>query len=146
MRTCNYWFDIFSVKTWQDFLEAGGETSGFAPNKVDVVKKVRPGDMFLCYLSGLSRWVGVLEVLSDAYFDDSPIWKETYPYRFRVRIVYQLTPDTGVDIRSLQELSIFDSADPSKWGVHVRSTLRPWSEDDAVMVINAVKEAAANQG
>ena len=38
------------------------------------VKKFKPGDYLLCYLTGLSRWIGILEVTSEPYKDDSKIW------------------------------------------------------------------------
>jgi hypothetical protein len=25
----NYWLDLFTAKTWREFLDAGGEVSGF---------------------------------------------------------------------------------------------------------------------
>ena len=34
------------------------------------------GDYFLCYLAGVSRFIGVLEVTSEAFRDASPIWEE----------------------------------------------------------------------
>ena len=36
---------------------------------------MRPGDYLLCYMTGISRWIGILEVTSQPYKDDTPIWK-----------------------------------------------------------------------
>ena len=49
---------------------------------------MKPGDYLLCYLTGISRWIGVLEVVSEPFKDTTPIWKdEAFPARVRVRSV-----------------------------------------------------------
>jgi hypothetical protein len=64
----------------------------------------------LCYLTQVSRLVGVLEVVSDPYLDESKsIWKdEDFPCRVDVRIEVALSIDTAVPIKKLaDQLSIF---------------------------------------
>jgi hypothetical protein len=34
---------------------------------------MKPGDYLLCYLTRVSRWVGVLEVVGERFFDEKPI-------------------------------------------------------------------------
>ena len=46
------------------------------------VQKMKPGDYLLCYLTRVSRWVGLLEVVGEPFFDEEPIWSsEAYPSR-----------------------------------------------------------------
>ncbi len=92
MSTRNYWLDLFSFTTWQEFLDAGANVSGFRENRWKSVYQMKIGDYLLCYLTGVSRWVGVLEVVSAPYKDSSPIWKDNvFPSRVRVKTVIQLT-------------------------------------------------------
>lgn len=58
----NYWLDLFTYQTWTEFLKAGGQVSGFRQNRWKTTQQIKPGDIFLCYLTGLSRWIGILEV------------------------------------------------------------------------------------
>src|SRR4051812_18045413 len=99
-----YWLDLFTAKTWQEFLFNGGDVSGFRPNRWTTVQQIKPGDRLICYLTGISRFVGILEVTSKGFQDETPIWsRETFPSRVRVRTVIALNPDTGVPIVALKE-------------------------------------------
>ena len=62
----SYWLDLFTGTTWEEFLAAGGEVSGFRERRWKTVQQMKPGDYLLCYLTGISRWIGVLEVVTGA--------------------------------------------------------------------------------
>jgi hypothetical protein len=70
MRT--YWLDLFTGSTWQEFLDAGGKVSGFRERRWRTVQQPKPGDYLLCYLTGISRWIGLLEVTSAPFRDATP--------------------------------------------------------------------------
>jgi hypothetical protein len=67
----NYWLDLFTVKTWQEFVDAGAKVSGFREGCWKTVQRIKPGDYLLCYLTGVSRFIGVLEVTFDLFKDSS---------------------------------------------------------------------------
>jgi hypothetical protein len=56
-RSPSYWLDLFTYKSWNEFLEAGGAVSGFSEGRRAMVQKMREGDLLLCYLTGVSRFV-----------------------------------------------------------------------------------------
>jgi len=57
---------------------------------------MKPGDYLLCYLTRVSRWVGVLEVTGEPLFDGAPIWSSgVFPNRVRVRVVLAVRPELG---------------------------------------------------
>lgn len=58
----NYWLDLFTGTTWQEFRKAGANISGFREGMRPNARRVKAGDVFLCYLTGVMRWVGALEV------------------------------------------------------------------------------------
>jgi hypothetical protein len=62
----SYWLDLFTYQTWTEFLAAGGQVSGFRQKRWNTVKQMKPGDILLCYLTGISRWIGLLEIAADA--------------------------------------------------------------------------------
>ena len=147
MAPPNYWLDLFTGKTWQEFLDAGGEVTGFREGRRPYVQQFRPGDHLLCYLTGVSRWIGVLEVVSSPFRDTARIWSdEEFPWRVRVGSVVTLTPETGVPVLDLRErLSIFrDLKNPHAWTGHFRGSPSRWDADDAKVVVRAIEEAAAN--
>ena len=84
--------------------------------------RVQPGDRFLCYLTGVMRWVGALEVIR-ATDDQSKIWAdEHFPVRFEVKPLIQLDPEHGVPMAELEGKVAFYSS-PRDRGKFTR--LRP---------------------
>lgn len=142
-----HWLDLFSAKTWQEFIDAGADVTGFRENRWATVRQVRPGDYFLCYLTGVSRLIGVLEAVSEPYQDSRPIWSdEAFPSRVGVKAVMTLTPETAVPIVDLRdELTIFrDMKSPLAWTGHVRGSPQRWKASDGEAIVRAIKEAKRN--
>ena len=89
MQSRDYWLDLFTGTTWQEFLDAGAKVSGFRERRWRTVQRIKPGDYLLCYLTGVSRFIGILEVTSKPYKDTTPIWKDTvFPCRMSVMSIY----------------------------------------------------------
>ena len=91
----NYWLDLFTPYTWERFRTHGQNISGFRPRqRKTVFERVKQRDRFVCYLVKLSRWCGVLEVLSDAFEDTTPIFaNERDPFSIRVKVNPEITLD-----------------------------------------------------
>ena len=105
------------------------------------------GDYLLCYLTGISRWIGILEVVSEPYKDTSPLWKDdTFPCRVKVKTIIQLTPETAIPITQLKDqLSIFHNQEnPRAWIGHVRGSPTKWKAADGEAIVNALLEAKNN--
>lgn len=146
MSARTYWLDLFTRETWQEFLDAGASVSGFREARWATVQRLQPGDYLLCYLVGLSRWVGILEVTSQAYKDTSPIWgTDVFPCRVGVRVVVKLTPETAVPIQQMRDqLSIFNHEHPIAWTGHLRGSPAKWQDHDGQAVVRRIQEVAAN--
>ena len=143
----NYWLDLFTGTTWDEFKAAGGTISGFRESRWKTVQRIRPGDYLLCYLTGVSRFISILEVTSQAFKEDSPIWAdESFPCRLRVRISAELTPETGTPVRTLSNrLSVFkDLTSPMAWTGHFRGSPTRWSAADGEAVVGAIQDAVDN--
>jgi hypothetical protein len=139
--------DLFTGTTWQEFLDAGAKVSGFRERRWKTVQQIKPGDYLLCYLTGVSRFIGVLEVTSEPYWDETPIWKdEVFPCRTNVEVIATLTPETAVPIFNLEEqLSIFQNLkSPTAWTGHVRGSPARWKPSDGEAVVYEVLEAVEN--
>ncbi|HOV90301.1 MAG TPA: EVE domain-containing protein, partial [Syntrophorhabdaceae bacterium] len=107
----------------------------------------KPGDYFLCYLTGVSRFIGILEVVEGAYKDKTPIWKdEDFPCRLKVKVVAELTPQTAVPVLELRDkLSFFQTlTSPQAWTGHFRASPVKWTSTDGEAVVQAVLEAVQN--
>jgi hypothetical protein len=143
----SYWLDLFTGATWQEFLAAGGDVSGFRESRWKTMQRLKPGDYLLCYLTGISRFIGLLQVASAPFRDKSPIWKdEDFPCRVRVKPVVTLTPETAVPILQLRgRLSFLAPEDTgTSWTGHVRGSPTRWSDADGQVVVETVLAAKEN--
>jgi hypothetical protein len=142
-----YWLDLFTVETWKEFRAHGANVSGFSEGRWSTVQKIKPGDYLLCYLVGLSRWVGVLEVTGPAFVDDTPIWSsKTYPSRLPVQILEAVDPEFGIPVLEMRdELSVFQNlSNPNIWSGAFRGSPARWKAQDGEAVVQVVTQAATN--
>ncbi len=147
MSQRTYWLGLSTWTTWKEFIEAGAKVSGYRESRWKIVQKMKPGDYLLCYLTGVSRFIGVFEVTSEPFQDSSPIWKdEEFPSRVKVRTVVALTPDTAVPVLELRNsLTIFrDLKNSIAWTGHFRGSPTKWNVADGEAVVNALLEAKKN--
>ena len=104
-----YWLDLFTGTTWDEFLKAGAKVSGFRSRMRRTVARMQQGDVLLCYMTGIMRWVGALEVVG-ASDDRREIWSlAEFPERVAVKPVIMLEPENGVPMEepSVSEASRF---------------------------------------
>jgi hypothetical protein len=142
-----YWLDLFTHETWKEFLAAGAAVSGFRENRWRTIQQAQQGDILLCYLTGVSRWIGLLEVTGKAYRDTSPIWsKNTFPARIPVKLIAELKPLTAVPVIEMKDkLSIFQNLkNPHAWTGSFRGSPYKWKPQDGEAVVSAIKEALAH--
>jgi hypothetical protein len=96
--------DHFTADTWKAFRDHGCTVSGYPLSAKGRASSVRVGDIFICYLVGLSRWCGALEVTKGPYVDDSPIFapaNDRYVVRFGVKPLVVLDPELAIPIGAL---------------------------------------------
>jgi len=97
-----YWLDLFTGQTWQEFREYDATVSGFRKRMGNAVNRIKPGDVLLCYLTGVMRWVGALEVHGPSR-DKKMIWEfDEFPERLSVKPIVLLQPEQGVPMEQLE--------------------------------------------
>ena len=142
-----YWLDLFTGKTWDEFLAYGANVSGFRKRREKMAKQIKPGDYLIAYLTGISRFIGVLEVKSDCYMDDTEIWKgDSFPCRFKVKLIHKLEPKTGVPIMELRDrLTIFRGLkSPNAWTGFFRGSPAEFRKADGEAIADAIVSAIRN--
>jgi len=144
MSNRNYWLDLFTGVTWDEFKKAGGNVSGFRKSRWKSVQTIKPGDYLLCYLTGVSRFIGILEVTSKPFQDNSVIWEdEDFPSRLKVKPIVELTPETAIPVLELKDrLSFFENlTSPHAWTGQFRGSPTKWKISDGEAVTEALLEA-----
>jgi hypothetical protein len=139
-----YWIDLFTGTTWDEFRKAGARISGFRARMHRIGRRVNPGDIFLCYLTGVMRWVGALEIVKPSQ-DRSRIWKDQeFPVRFEVQPLVVLQPEHGVPMQELQgRVDFFKGPDDAgKFKGFVRmSPNRFQKSEDGDLILQLLKQA-----
>jgi len=142
-----YWLNLFTGTTWAEFQKAGSQLSGFRENNWARAGKIKAGDIFLCYLVGVSRWVGLLEITGERFRDESRIFgEELFPVRFPVKPLVALPPEHGVLMEAMRgKLSFFpQNGTARKWSGYVRNSPSRYADDDGNAIAKAIRDAAAN--
>ncbi len=142
----NYWVNLFTGKTWGEFQAAGSNLSGFREHNWARARDVKRGDLFLCYLVGVKRWVGLLEIESERFRDESKVYEEeVFPVRFRVKPLVVLRPEEGVPMESLSGKVTFfpDGGTFRQWSGYVRGSLTKYKRPDGEAIAAAIRNAAA---
>lgn len=145
LMTRKYWLDLFTGETWEEFLNNGANVSGFRETRKKIAQTINPGDYLICYLTGISRFVGVLEVKSKCYVDKKPIWKgELFPYRFKVELIHKLNPKTAVPIQELKDKLSIQGLKARNWSGFFRGSPAEFKPMDGEIIAQAIKDAINN--
>jgi predicted RNA-binding protein len=132
-----YWLDLFTPRTWEEARKNGFKLSGFRESRWGVVSKIEPGDFLVCYITKISRFSGILKVISRPYKDAEKardVWKgDFFPCVMDVKPVITLdflhsVPTTEV----IPKLTI-----AAKWGGIVRGSPNriPKEDGDTIRII-----------
>src|ERR1700685_3866969 len=141
----SYWLNLFNGTTWQEFQHAGSSVSGFREHNWSRASKIKPGDIFLCYLVGVSRWIGLLEIQSECFREEARIFnEEIFPVRFRVKPLVLLSPEHGVPMGTLKgKLSFYPAnMEGSAWSGHVRNSPTRYKDTDGDVIAGAIRAAS----
>lgn len=142
-----YFIDLFSPETYEGFSRSNRDISGFLRHHEKTASRVKPGDIFVCYLTRVSRWFGLLEVLEGPFIDEKPIFTaepDPFVVRFRVRPSVWLDREQGIPIHDeiiWNGLSFTKELKKGSigWTVKVRSSLSQLEDHDGKFLEELLK-------
>ena len=148
----SYYLDIFSPETFENFLKSSQDITGFRIRQSSAAKKIHPGDKLICYMTKLSAWVGILEVLSESFVDETPrFYEKNDPFvvRFLVKPLVWLPKEKAVPIREdfvWDRLSFTKGHDRhgSAWTGLFRSSLNRINDSDGKFLEDLLVSQASN--
>jgi hypothetical protein len=137
-----YYIDLFSPETYQAFCNSSRNVSGFTLRKRRIAEQIKPGDIFVCYLTRLARWFGLLEVIDGPYIDNTPIFQadsDPYALRFHVKELVWLDFDKSIpmhenDIWTKLSFSRALPVSARGWSWVVKSSLTQLDEQDGAFL------------
>ena len=146
-----YLLDLFTPHTWQQFLGHGANVSGFKLRQQKLAQeRGAPGTIFLCYLVGLSRWCGALEIISGPFIDDTPIFYDSddpFVVRFKVSSLVTLEIEQSPQMTAPEvwdHLSITNAVERGSFGwaqsIGFRASLRVIPQSDGDFLLNLLRQ------
>jgi predicted RNA-binding protein len=149
----NYYLNLFSPETYETFTRSAKNVSGFVKRQIKQAEKIKKGDKLICYLTKVSRWVGVLEVVDGPFQDSSPIFydsEDPFIIRFKIKPMIWLDLEKSIPIHDSQvweKLSFTKENDEGRmtWTAMVRSSLRQIKNEDG-QILEKILFAQAEGG
>lgn len=137
-----YYLDLFSPETYEAFTKSDRSVSGFRIRQANAARRVHVGDKLVCYMTKLSRWVGILEVKSEMFEDNIPIFYQSddpFVVRFQVRPIAWLRKEKAIPMRDERvwcKLSFTQVYPPdySYWTGKFRSSLNQLEDEDGAFL------------
>ena len=101
----NYFIDLFSPETATAFEKSDRHISGYRISRKTYIEnqKIGPGDKFICYVTRVQRFVGILEVKEKYFIDETPIFTngiDPFVLRFKVEPIVWLPLEKAIPIRA----------------------------------------------
>lgn len=147
-----YYTDLFTPETYEALLRSDRSITGFRKNQHRTATRVKPGDRFICYMTKLSRWVGILEATSECFVDASPRFVESddpFVIRFKVKPIVLLPKERAIPIHEpvvWERLSFTKGTVPSDpgWTGLLRRSLNRLKESDGLALEDLLRAQDAN--
>lgn len=151
----NYYIDLFSPETAAAFSKSSQDISGFRISQKTYVenRKIGMGDIFICYVTKIQRFIGALEVKGSYFIDNNPVFtNENDPFvlRFEIEPIVWLPIEKGIPIHEdlvWKKLSFTrdlskETKDSARWTYMVLSSPRLWPKEDCEYLLKVLKEQA----
>lgn len=133
-----YYVNLFSPETYETFSKSNRSISGFRPRQENAARRVQVGDKLICYMTKLSRWIGVLEVESNYFRDDEPVFysgNDPFVIRFKVKPIAWLPKEKAIPIRDKKVWNTLSftrdtEKNASTWTGKLRASLNTLNDAD----------------
>ena len=147
-----YYIDLFSPETYHAFTASDRDISGFRERHRKMAGRIKPGDCLVCYVTRLSRWVGLLDVIEGPFVDNKPIFvaeNDPFVVRFRVKASTWLNLDHAIPIHDgeiWQSLSFTKDLHEGSlaWTGKVRGSLVRLGDGDGELLAGKLRAQAEN--
>ncbi|WP_437724051.1 hypothetical protein [Sorangium sp. So ce861] len=144
-----YWLGSFNGTTYAEFQKAEAKVLGFRAGAQSeaAFKRIKPGDAIVGYLTGVGRWVAVLDVMGPSK-TKTKIWKDDdFPLRLDVQPRILLKPEHGVPLDDLEGRVDFYADASLKVtfkGFLRKSPNRFQRDEDGALIVKLIQGAQKN--
>lgn len=147
-----YLTHLYTPETYEGFSKSSRNVAGFPKSQEKTIRKVHAGDVLICYMTKLSRWIGAHRVLDGPFEDDTPVFTaepDRYVLRFHVEPIVWLPVELGVPIheeRVWRQLSFTRHLPEGSrsWTGKVRRSLVDLSDEDGAFLLDLLHSQESN--
>lgn len=147
-----YYLNLFSPETYAAFTHSNKTIIGFRNRQQGMANRIKAGDVLICYVTRLSRWCGLLEIVDGPFLDDTPIFMvkdDPYIVRFHVgaKVWLPLHETLPIHLDEIwQQLSFTQSCDKKStiWTGFVRCSLNKFTDKDGKFLASTLLEQSVN--
>jgi len=139
-----FYIDLFSPETARAFSNSNKDISGFRLSRKTYVENqdIGLGDKFICYCTRIQRFIGVLEIISKSFENNTPLFTQAddpFVLRFKVKPLVWLPLEKSIPIHEdiiWNSLSFTKNLtrDSNKWTYMVFSSPRLWPKEDCIFL------------
>ena len=147
--TINWYTYLFSPDTYKAFLQTARKNPGVRKRQQQAAERIQPGDVLVCYMTKVSRWCGLLEVVGGQPYHDPQ--EDPFPVRLRVKPLVLLEDiEYGLPIRDpeiWEALSFTREEGPAsnRWTGKLRGSLVPLDNEDGKLLDRLLRRQAREQ-
>lgn len=129
-----YYTYLFSPDTHEAFIQTPRDNAGVRGRHQNAAARLQPGDILVCYLTRISRWLGLLKVVDGEPFRDES--RDPYVVRLQVEpLAFADDMEHAIPIRAPEvwsALSFTRNQEPGSrtWTGKIRGSLVPLDQDD----------------
>lgn len=143
---------LFSPETYRRFADSKREVTAVRSRQLKAADRVQVGDLLVGYMTQLSRWVGLFEVVGPVFHDDTPLFAERddpFVVRIPIRTHVLLSPEQSLPIHdsALWPVLSFTKghlASAALWTGAVRTSLAPLPSADGELLESLLRAQAKN--
>jgi predicted RNA-binding protein len=143
-----YYLSLFSPETYDVFTRSDRSVTGFRLRHRNAAARIVSGDHLICYVTRLMRWVGLLEICSEAFEDSTPIYDpehDPFVIRFKVNPLIWLELERAIPIYDpmIWDGLSFTKNQPqgsSSWTGKIRTSLAQIDQADASLIESLLQE------
>ena len=129
-----YYTYLFSPDTHEAFVQTPRDNAGVRERHQNAAARLRPGDVLVCYLTQVSRWLGLLRVVDGRPFKDETL--DPYVVRLRVEpLTFAEDMEHAIPIRVPEvwrtlSFTLDQEVGSRAWTGKIRGSLVPLDQDD----------------
>jgi hypothetical protein len=146
-----YWIVVSSLENWHKTVELDFTIQGMKSRQRKKAARMKPGDKFIYYCTGVKSFAGITTITSEAFEDHTPIWvsgntkkaEEDYPFRVSIERDLALSDDDLVPAEPLARQMVYATKWPAEhWTLAFQGNLHNVPREDYELIRAEIEKAA----